>query len=76
MSLLQLFVSPLFRLVSKANATLKDVGTPEGVVAAIGNFITGERLAQALHRLAGKQEQPCASNAGVFLSELIFHESL
>ncbi len=38
----QLVVSPLFRLVSKANATLRDVGPPEGVAASIGNFITGE----------------------------------
>ena len=37
----QLVVSPLFRLVSKVNAQLKDVGPPEAVVESIGNFITG-----------------------------------
>ena len=38
----QLVVSPLFRLVSKANATVRDVGPPEGVVESVGNFITGD----------------------------------
>lgn len=39
----QLYVSPLFRLVSKAGAQLKDIGPPEAVVESIGNFITGGR---------------------------------
>lgn len=40
----QLIVSPLYRLVSKSNATLKDLGPPESVVERIGQFITGNLL--------------------------------
>lgn len=40
----QLVVAPLFRLVSKANAQLSDVGPPETVVELVGNFITGNYL--------------------------------
>jgi hypothetical protein len=39
-----LIVSQLSRLISKSNATLKDLGTPESVVERIGNFITGNYL--------------------------------
>ncbi|GAB4818803.1 hypothetical protein N2152v2_005849 [Parachlorella kessleri] len=42
----QLVVSPLFRLVSKAKATVRDVGPPEGVVESVGNFITGNYLSE------------------------------
>jgi len=40
----QLVISPLYRLVSKSNATLKDLGTPEQFVERIGPFITGNYL--------------------------------
>lgn len=39
-----LIVSPLYRLVSKSKATLKDLGPPEQVVEQIGPFITGNYL--------------------------------
>jgi PsbP len=39
-----LVVSPLYRLVSKANATLKDLGPPQQVIEQIGPFITGNYL--------------------------------
>ena len=38
---LQLIVSPLRRLISKNNATIRDVGPPETVLASVGAFITG-----------------------------------
>lgn len=40
----KLVVAPLYRLISKANATLKDLGPPEQVVERIGPFITGNYL--------------------------------
>jgi len=40
----QLIVSPLFRLSSKANATMKDLGPPQQVIEQIGAFITGNYL--------------------------------
>ena len=40
----QLVVSPVYRLVSKANATVRDLGTPEGVIESLGAFITGNYL--------------------------------
>ncbi len=40
----KLVVSPLYRLINKPNATLKDVGTPEAVAEKIGAFITGNYL--------------------------------
>ena len=39
-----LVVSPLYRLVSKANATMKDLGPPAQVIEQIGPFITGNYL--------------------------------
>ncbi|KAH7622138.1 putative PsbP domain-containing protein 6, chloroplastic [Nannochloris sp. 'desiccata'] len=39
-----LVVSPLYRLVSKANATMKDLGPPQQVIEQIGPFITGNYL--------------------------------
>lgn len=42
--LAQLVVSPLYRLVSKSNATLKDLGPPEQVLERVGPFITGNYL--------------------------------
>lgn len=39
-----LVVSPLYRLVSKSKATLKDLGPPEQVIESIGPFITGNYL--------------------------------
>jgi len=40
----QLVVSPLYRLVSKANATLQDLGSPEQVIESVGAFVTGNYL--------------------------------
>jgi hypothetical protein len=40
----QLVVSPLYRLVSKANASLQDLGTPEQVIESVGAFVTGNYL--------------------------------
>jgi hypothetical protein len=40
----KLVVSPLYRLISKGGATLKDLGPPEQVVERIGPFITGNYL--------------------------------
>lgn len=40
----KLVVSPLYRLISKSNATLKDIGPPEQVVERVGAFITGNYL--------------------------------
>ena len=40
----QLIVAPVFRLVSKANATLADLGAPDQVIERIGPFITGNYL--------------------------------
>ncbi len=37
----QLIVSPLRRLISKNNATIRDVGPPETVLGSVGAFITG-----------------------------------
>jgi hypothetical protein len=37
-------VSPLVRLTNRANATIEDVGTPEGVLGSLGAFITGTYL--------------------------------
>ena len=39
-----LVVSPLYRLVSKAKATLKDLGPPQQIIEQIGDFITGNYL--------------------------------
>ena len=39
---LQLLVTPLRRLISKANATLDQIGTPDSVLASVGPFITGK----------------------------------
>ncbi|KAK9814442.1 hypothetical protein WJX72_005984 [[Myrmecia] bisecta] len=41
---LQLIVAPLNRLTRKANASLSDIGPPEGIVESLGNFITGTYL--------------------------------
>lgn len=38
---LTLIVSPLRRLISKNNATIRDVGPPETVLGSVGAFITG-----------------------------------
>ncbi|KAK9832104.1 hypothetical protein WJX81_007290 [Elliptochloris bilobata] len=38
---LTLIVSPLRRLISKTNATIRDVGPPETVLGSVGAFITG-----------------------------------
>ena len=38
---LTLIVSPLRRLISKNNATIRDVGPPESVLGSVGAFITG-----------------------------------
>ena len=43
----QLVVSPIYRLVSKANATVRDLGTPEGVIESLGAFVTGNYLDSA-----------------------------
>lgn len=40
----QLVVSPIYRLVSKSNATLKDLGPPEQVIESVGAFVTGNYL--------------------------------
>ena len=40
----KLVVSPLYRMISKGGATLKDLGPPEQVVERIGPFITGNYL--------------------------------
>lgn len=40
----QVIVSPLVRLTNKAEASIEQVGTPEGVLEAIGPFITGTYL--------------------------------
>eukprot|EP00890_Picochlorum_soloecismus_P006511 jgi/Picsp_1/6861/NSC_04198-R1_psbp domain-containing protein chloroplastic-like len=40
----QLVVSPLYRLVSKANASLQDLGSPEQVIESVGAFVTGNYL--------------------------------
>ena len=39
-----LIVSQLSRLISKSNATLKDLGTPESLVERIGSYITNTYL--------------------------------
>lgn len=38
----QVVVAPLVRLTNKADATIDQVGTPEGVLESLGPFITGE----------------------------------
>lgn len=60
----QLVVSPLFRLVSKPNAQLQDLGPPERVVESVGNFITGESVQQlvAAHGVVNCKLQPCATD--------------
>lgn len=40
----QLVVSPIYRLVSKSNATVRDLGAPEGVIESVGAFVTGNYL--------------------------------
>lgn len=40
----QLVVSPIYRLVNKSNATVKDLGNPEGVIESVGAFVTGNYL--------------------------------
>ena len=40
----QLVVSPIYRLVSKSNATVRDFGAPEGVIESVGAFVTGNYL--------------------------------
>jgi len=40
----QLVVSPIYRLVSKSNATVRDLGPPEGVIESVGAFVTGNYL--------------------------------
>lgn len=40
----QLVVSPIYRLVSKSNATVRDLGSPEGVIESVGAFVTGNYL--------------------------------
>lgn len=40
----QLVVSPIYRLVNKSNATVKDLGKPEGVIESVGAFVTGNYL--------------------------------
>jgi hypothetical protein len=39
-----LVVSPLYRISSKANATMKDLGPPKQVIEQVGPFITGNYL--------------------------------
>lgn len=53
----QLIVSPLRRLISKNNATIRDVGPPETVLGSVGAFITG-----APQQLA--PTHPCACWSG------------
>ncbi len=43
----QLVVSPIYRLVSKSNANVRDLGTPEGVIESLGAFVTGNYLDSA-----------------------------
>lgn len=40
----EVIVSPLERLTPKARATIEEVGTPQGVLESIGQFLTGNYL--------------------------------
>lgn len=53
----KLVVSPLYRLISKSNATLKDLGPPEQVVESIGAFITGNYLDSVEDVVAASTQQ-------------------
>lgn len=37
----QVVASPLVRLTNKPNATIEDIGSPERVIASLGQFVTG-----------------------------------
>uniref|UniRef100_A0A0F7GYC1 Photosystem II reaction center PsbP family protein n=1 Tax=Goodyera fumata TaxID=1390594 RepID=A0A0F7GYC1_9ASPA len=37
----QVVASPLIRLTNKPNATIEDIGSPEKVIASLGQFVTG-----------------------------------
>ena len=65
---MQLIVSPIYRLVSKSNAGLKDVGSPEQLILKVGNFVTGVR-GRAGGRAGGQA-------GGALLSPLSLHPCL
>ena len=54
---MQLLVTPLRRLTSKANATLDQIGSPDSVLASVGPFITGAVALSAPRAASGSMHQ-------------------